>query len=1528
MKDPQDSKKRKRPSAPTSVLIGLCLLLTLLPYSSRASHLFGADLFYTHVSGHTYTVTMVIYADCDLTNGAFTVLPQVTPEVAIYAGTSLQRTLYLNIQSPSTGVEVTPVCSGQLNNTSCVSTSGTVPGIKKYTYSQTVSLFAYRSDWRFSFTGNLGSNTSAGRSNSLTNITIPTMGSLMGLEATLDNTLSANSSPVYTTIPTPFFCINKAVSYNPGAIDPDGDSLHFALVPGIDRQTGGFTSYVTGRSATQPLWAATGSFSANAQNGQINFIPNQTQRSLVVSKVYEYRNNKLVGTSMREMTFLVFNNCNNNPPGGAMVQPQGGTISNGTEFNACAGKDTIRFQIPGADLDGDTIDMAVTGIPSSAQFSISSNRTTSPVGSFSWNLQGVATGTYTFFITYTDYGCPLSSRQTIAYNVHVRPRPQMSYGLTTPPGCIAKARYQVYPWAGSSPYRLEAWSGTTVLHTIQPMSSPQSDSLSPGTYTLVVRDQYGCAADTQITIDPPPLPVPLVDLILPTCDQDSNGQLLLSAQGGKSPYQYALNGGAFQTQAQFGSLKAGTYTLSVRDAHFCLSDTVVELKNPPALSLDILRRKPHCNGLPNGNLEAFAVQGKAPYLFALNGSGFNAQHQWSGLDAGQYQIEVRDSNQCSAQISVTLEDSLAVHAQTLISEVPCHGDTNGSVRLNGFGTPSTYTYSLGARPLQSSGYFQVLGAGTYAIRVVDSQGCYLDSLVTVPEPPILQLDLTASPLSCFGSDDGEIQAQANGGRSPYLYSLDGIQFRAGSLFSPLAPGTYRVHLMDNNGCRRDSLVSIIEPPVLQISGAQPTDPLCHGGADGTILVQATGGTPPYLYSVNGGSPQASPTLGGLRAGTHSIQVEDARGCTTDTTLVLGEPSPIQINLDVDHPLCAQIMDGEIRIQASGGTPSYTYALGSGTYGSLPRFTQLGSGLYTLHIRDSHLCRKDTTLRLVDSLILHFETRITDVHCHDSSSGIVEILQPRGGEAPYDFGLGSLPLQPLPRFENLPGGQHRVWIRDQHGCMADTQIQIQVPARIIPQVQHNSIACHGFNNGQIQLSASGGSPGYQFALAPGGFQSSGQFINIYAGTYRLLVRDQLGCLRDTTITLIEPDSLEFTRWLAEGPLCHGDSTGFIEVAARGGTPPYAFRTDYNAFESGPRLEGIPAGKHRIQVRDDRGCLLDSMLVLTSPPLLEMAISSITDPTCEQFEDGEILVQAWGGTPPYVYAHNGNPGNLPRLAPVGAGQHHIEVRDQHGCTVDTLISLSGFPPIRIRSLTWTGPLCAGGTDGSIACELEGGRPPYTYQLGQGGWQAHPRFEQVGAGEWRLQIRDSENCLEDSLIRITGPDPLSLELWSRPVSCTDPQGKGQVGAEVRGGTGAYTFSWITPKGPLSTPGLSQAEPGPYRLLVRDENGCLDSAMVAVEYENCCHPFVPNAFTPNGDGLNDQIRILYRGDLELIEWVIVNRYGQEVFRTRQVDQGWDGKFRGVDQDLGTYYYYLKANCGKQDPRPFQMKGDFVLIR
>ncbi|NDC42918.1 MAG: hypothetical protein EBZ77_15435, partial [Chitinophagia bacterium] len=212
----------------------LLILMLLLGKPVQANHIVGADLYYTYVSGNTYKITFVAYGDCGPASASpFAQLPSARPVICVYDGGTSVASVTLTIDTPATpyrGDEITPVCPADSNRTQCTNTSYSIPGIKRFVYTGTYTVPYTSHYWRFVFTGNMGA-TSAGRAAAITNIV---SGSLIQLIDTLDNTWHNNSSPSLTVVPTPFFCLNTPNTYNPGAVDADGDSLNFKLVAGAD----------------------------------------------------------------------------------------------------------------------------------------------------------------------------------------------------------------------------------------------------------------------------------------------------------------------------------------------------------------------------------------------------------------------------------------------------------------------------------------------------------------------------------------------------------------------------------------------------------------------------------------------------------------------------------------------------------------------------------------------------------------------------------------------------------------------------------------------------------------------------------------------------------------------------------------------------------------------------------------------------------------------------------------------------------------------------------------------------------------------------------------------------------------------------------------------------------------------------------------------------------------------------------------------------------------------------------------------
>jgi len=535
--------------------------IMLTGFKASATHVFGVDLRYDWISGNQYRINLVIYGDCS--GASFPSLLDATPQIEIDNGNTYYTDITLTLQAPTDGIEVTPVCPSEINMTQCTDVSYTIPGIKKFLYTSIVTLPSAAAYWRFLFTGNMGTGIAmTGRSSLITNIISPGT-TVISLVDTLNNTFAHNSSPVLTTLPTPFFCENSSDNYNPGAVDADADSLAFFLVPGIDASVGGDVTYTgAGITATTPLNTAAGAFAFGSFTGQISFTPNAIQRSLVVYNVEEYRNDTFIGTSQREMTFVVLT-CTGNPPTGIFNTATNGTIQDSTDFYICANHGAFSIGINPTETDTfNTITVTATGLPAGSSFSTLNNGTNHPNCTFSWTSDGVPGGFYTFYITYTDNNCPLTGSQTLAYTVAVLPIPQTSVTIIKPATCTSKGIISITPGGLGNPWNVQVIQGTDTTR-YNSISTTVYDTVAPGTYdiqTFTILSAH-CGHDTVITLSPPTPIVITTSFTNPTFCGACDGTLTVSGltPGDVDTVKYAVDGIA---QPPISAIVSGTGTIS------------------------------------------------------------------------------------------------------------------------------------------------------------------------------------------------------------------------------------------------------------------------------------------------------------------------------------------------------------------------------------------------------------------------------------------------------------------------------------------------------------------------------------------------------------------------------------------------------------------------------------------------------------------------------------------------------------------------------------------------------------------------------------------------------------------------------------------------------------------------------------------------------------------------------------------------------------------------------------------------------
>ena len=1495
-------------------------LLLLLATRASATHIYGADFYYTYISGTSYKVTLVIYGDCSGQN--FPYLSGATPTVTIYNTGTQTQSFLLHQDGPP--LEVTPVCPSQINNTACKTTNTTIPGVMRFIYDANVNLGGTSANWLFRFNGDMGNNSFSGRSNSITNVT---SGTIMALEATLDNTSAPNSSPVYTTIPTPFFCINKPANYNPGAVDPDNDSLTFSLVPGLQQSPpGGTVSYVNPYTATEPLQATAGTFSFSASTGQLSFTPDAVQKSLVVGQVNEYRNGLLVGTSMREMTFVVIGSCNNNPPGGIISNPSTGSVitNNSTQISICASQGTLTFSINPTDLDGNNITVTSAGLPTGASFVINGSGTSTPTAVFSWSVLNVTPGSYNFFVTYTDDGCPLSSKQTLAYTIVVNASPKLLFTQTTLATCTKKAIYTVTPSTAPSPYTIKVIQAGNAIKTNTNVTGTITDSLAPGTYTIRVINPTGCLHDTVVTIAPPPVINATTTTIAPSCPGMADGSASISASGGLAPFTYAIGAGTYGTATTFSNLAAGTYTLHVKDANLCVKDEVVVVPPGTPVLVHVSIKRPTCNHFSNGAVTLTGYNNTAPYSYAMAAGAYSSTNTFSNLAAGSYLFHIKSAGNCIKDTTIAITDSLKITATLPITNVVCNGDGNGSITVNATGGVAPYSYALGAGAASNVNTFSNLGPGTYAIHIKDTLLCFLDTTATITQPAVLTLTAVGTNVACFNTSTGSIALTAAGGTMPYAYRLNTGAYVTSSTFSNLTAGTYSLTVKDAHNCTATSTVTITQPTAITetLTAVPPT---CNGAANGSVTVATAGGTPPYTYAVGAGA-YGNSNVTTTVAGTITVHVKDANGCIKDTTFTLGQPPAIAVTAAVVKPICSTLANGSVTLSASGGTGSFTYAQGAGSYSNSNAFSPLAAGTYTFHVKDANACIKDTVITLTDSLVITAATQVTDATCNGTANGAIT-LTPGGGIPAYTYAQGTGSYGSNPTFTSLIAGTYTLHVKDANGCITDVSATIAQPSVIVPTVSIVRPFCYEQNNGVITLTAAGGTPGYTFAIGSGTYSTSGVFDTISATTYVLHVQDANGCQHDTTVTITQPPSLQIDSLPLSNVKCFGGTSGFATAYAEGGTLPYTYASDAGAFQSNNLLTGLNAGAHIIHIKDANGCAVDSTITLIQPDQLLIDSATLKMPTCEGFTDGAATLYGTGGTPAYtfsadgvIYAVNATFSNI------GEGAHPFYIQDVNNCVYDTTITFTGYPHIIITSGIGNSVSCHNDSDGSITVMVTGGVQPLTYTLGATTTSSNT-FDSLLPGNYPIIITDSKGCLKDTSITVGNPDVLAATIQATPNDCIGYDNSGQLQAIVTGGTQPYIYAWNTAPG-IDTPQLTGLANGRYILSVTDAHHCATNATNDVVYDDCCKPYIPDAFTPNGDGRNDRFRILFKGDAKLLNLSVFDRYGERVFYTFNIEEGWDGTFRGKPMDMGTYFYQVKLICGNKGDNVVEYKGDVTLIR
>jgi gliding motility-associated-like protein len=1178
---------------------------------------------------------------------------------------------------------------------------------------------------------------------------------------------------------------------------------------------------------------------------------------------------------------------------------------------------------------------------SDAEFTISASNGVAP---YSYALNGGASVTTTTFsnlnagnytVTIQDAsGCTMNQAVVITepavLNVNVASQTDvLCFGQSTGSVTLSGS-------GGTAPYSFSFASGAFSANNI-------FSNLSAGTYTIGIMDANACMGTANVTVNQPAqaLSISLVSQTDVDCFGAATGAFSLTAAGGTSPYNYSINGSAFSAASVFNNLSSGAYTVVVQDANACTASISVNISEPAAaLSLTSATLTPvDCFGASTGAVDVLISGGTPAYNFSLNASS-NSSGSFTGLSAGPYNVIATDANGCTLNIPIIVTQPASALTASIASQnnVLCSGTNTGEFQIQGAGGTGAYSFSNGGAP-NTTGVFQNLAAGVYNPVITDANGCTATIAVNLSSPNALGASIISQQdVNCFGGNDGSLQVGGTSGVGPYSYSLNGGTNLTGS-YSGLTAGTYSVIVTDQNGCTFTQTVTIAQPAAaLQGNIVTINSVSCNGLSDGSFVVGASGGTAPYTYTL-AATTNASGSFSSLPFGPFSVTVTDANGCTAGITVNVPEPALLTLAVVNQTAVdCFGNATGAFSIAAAGGTPGFTYNNGSSqnTSGS---FTALLAGVYACTVIDANGCNASlnvTVSQPLAPLSLSVQSQI-DVLCFGASTGQVT-LNAAGGTPVFNYALSGGGGTNNPVIGTLVAGTYSFVVTDANGCTAQTSTTITQPAQglTLGLISSTDILCFGANTGEINVNASNGVAPYQYNIAATN-NLTGQFTGLTSGSYSVLATDANGCTASLNVSLSQPaQALQLSLVSLVQPTCHGFSDGLVTVNVSGGTPVYQFQWLGFPTVNAASLTGIPEGNYDLTVTDNNGCTVQQSFTLDDPDFQ----ISFTGPAsvCEGDLATFISSQLEGAAPvsfvwnisPYNQSVSGS--QLDYLAQSQSVAIELTATDANGCMAPPFtLNLNVNPlPIIDFSVSDTkgcAPFCPLFTASS---DIANSTFDWNFGNGTSGSvnQTTGCYSAAGIFDVALRVTSPQGCfriLDRPDYMSVSPKPLAeFAVTPRFTTISNPL-ISTINKSSKDNKMIWDFG--DDSGIIKDefePVHTYKNPGDYCILLITENefACVDSGKVCVVIRPDLRIFVPNAFTPNGDGLNDFFEPL--GDAYTqIEMKIFSRWGNEIFHIKG-EEGiiWSGE----GQPDGVYLYDILV--WDREFKTTRLQGDVTLIR
>ncbi len=476
------------------------------------------------------------------------------------------------------------------------------------------------------------------------------------------------------------------------------------------------------------------------------------------------------------------------------------------------------------------------------------------------------------------------------------------------------------------------------------------------------------------------------------------------------------------------------------------------------------------------------------------------------------------------------------------------------------------------------------------------------------------------------------------------------------------------------------------------------------------------------------------------------------------------------------------------------------------------------------VTDANGCTASGEVTITEDILpLTLSLQQTDSIACNGGSGAALQVDVRGGKGPFIYAWEGVTADGV-QATNLSAGSYALTVSDAIGQEASGTIEIGQPQLLKATVQAIAPASTGGNDGQAEVTTTGGASPYTYSWDNGGTEAIAE--NLSPGDHTVTVTDANGCTTTGTATITEDILPLAVKVEAIQEInCHGEQTAALQAVVEGGKGPFTYQWS-PAEATEEALAGLAAGSYNLTVSDASGQTAEAEITIDQPEALVLNLSADA-PASANGEDGQASVQVRGGETPYVFAWS-NGANSAEVSNLPAGTHQLTVTDANGCSATGQVEITEDILPLVVSIEQKKPIdCNGAANAVLQVQVQGGKGPFTYAWSPSSLEGE-NPQRVDVGEYAVSVTDVQGTTKNARITIDQPEELVIATKAEGVATDDTSADGKARVQIRGGTEPYEILWDNQ---ATRERVNNLTYGAHQVTVTDANGCEKTAEVNID-------------------------------------------------------------------------------------------------